>query len=59
MWTVGNRVRIITQAPDLAALDRWVRLTARLRARGWSEEDLAKLLGRNFLRVFREVLRPR
>ena len=44
---------------DLAALDRWVRLTARLRARGWSEEDLAKLLGRNFLRVFREVLRPR
>ena len=43
---------------DLAALDRWVRLTARLRARGWSEEDLAKLLGGNFLRVFREVLRP-
>ena len=42
---------------DLAALDRWVRLTARLRARGWSEEDLAKLLGGNFLRVFREVLR--
>ena len=43
---------------DLAALDRWVRLTARLRARGWNEEDLAKLLGGNFLRVFREVLRP-
>ena len=43
---------------DLAALDRWVRLTARLRARGWSEQDLAKLLGGNFLRVFREVLRP-
>ena len=45
--------------PDIGALDRWVRLTARLRARGWSEEDLAKLLGGNFLRVFREVLRPR
>ena len=44
---------------DLAALDRWVRLTARLRARGGSEEDLAKLLGGNFLRVFRKVLRPR
>ncbi len=43
---------------DLAAPDRWVRLTARLRARGWTEEDLAKLLGGNFLRVFREVLRP-
>ena len=44
---------------DLAAPDRWVRLTARLRARGWTEEDLAKLLGGNFLRVYREVLRPR
>jgi len=44
--------------PDIGALDRWVRLTARLRARGWSEEDLAKLLGGNFIRVFREVLRP-
>ena len=43
---------------NLSAPDRWVRLTARLRARGWSEEDLAKLLGGNFLRVFREVLRP-
>lgn len=43
---------------DLAAFDRWVRLTARLRARGWSEEDLAKLLGGNFLRVLAEVLRP-
>ncbi len=41
---------------DLAAPDRWVRLTAQLRARGWSEEDLAKLLGGNFRRVFAEVL---
>lgn len=41
---------------ELAAFDRWVRLTARLRERGWTEEDLAKLLGGNFLRVFREVL---
>ena len=43
---------------ELAALDRWVRLTARLHARGWREEDLAKLLGGNFLRVFAEVLGP-
>ena len=41
---------------DLAALDRWVRLAARLYARGWTEEDLAKLLGGNFRRVFGEVL---
>ncbi len=43
---------------DLSAADSWVRLTARLRARGWSEEDLAKLLGGNFRRVFAEVLAP-
>ena len=41
---------------DLAAPDRWVRLTAQLRARGWTEEDLAKLLGGNFNRVFAEIL---
>ena len=45
--------------PDLDTADRWIRLTAELHARAWSEEDLAKLLGGNFLRVFREVLPPR
>ena len=43
---------------DLAALDRWVRLASLLYARGWTEEDLEKLLGGNFNRVFAEVLRP-
>ena len=41
---------------DLAALNRWVLLASRLYARGWTEEDLAKLLGGNFRRVFSEVL---
>ena len=41
---------------ELAAFDRWVRLAAELHSRGWSEEDLAKLLGANFLRVFADVL---
>ena len=41
---------------DLAAMDRWERLASRLYARGWSEEDLAKLMGGNFRRVFAEVL---
>ena len=44
---------------ELAAFDRWVRVTAELHARGWSDEDLTKLLGGNFLRVFREVLSGR
>ena len=43
---------------DLAAPDRRVRLKGWRRGRGWDEEDLGKLLGGNFLRVFREVLRP-
>ena len=43
----------------LAAFDRWVRVTAELHARGWRDQDLAKLLGGNFLRVFREVLSGR
>ncbi len=43
----------------LAAFDRWVRLTAELHARGWSEQDLTKLLGGNFLRVLRDVLSGR
>ena len=43
---------------DLAALDRWVRLASRLYARGWTEDDLEKLLGGNFNRVFAEVLPP-
>ena len=41
---------------NLAAIDRWVRLASRLYARGWTENDLEKLLGGNFLRVFSEVL---
>ena len=41
---------------DLTAADRWLRLTARLRVRGWSEDELAKLLGGNFRRVFAEAL---
>ena len=41
---------------DLAAMDRWARVASRLYARGWTEENLAKLLGDNFRRVFAEVL---
>jgi membrane dipeptidase len=43
---------------DLAASDRWVRLAARLHAKGWTEEELKKLLGGNFRRVFAENIAP-
>ena len=58
MRTVRGRVGVTTQAPSWLLSVAGCGFTARLRARGWSEENLAKLLGGNFLRVFREVLRP-
>ena len=33
----------------------WPNLTMKLAERGFNEEELRKLLGLNFLRVFREV----
>ena len=42
----------------MGPLKRQSAVTDTARPRGWTEEDLAKLFGGNFLRVFREVLRP-
>ena len=52
-WPTGS---VHYAEADLAAHDRWVRLASRLYAQGWTEEELAKLLDGNFLRVFSEVL---
>jgi|TARA_B100001964_G_scaffold227417_1_gene277321 microsomal dipeptidase-like Zn-dependent dipeptidase len=48
---------------DMAAVDRWKRVTAKLieikdaqGARKYSDPDLKKILGLNFLRVFTQVL---
>jgi hypothetical protein len=41
---------------DPAAFDRWFRVARELRRRGYSPEDLAKILGDNFVRVFDRVL---
>lgn len=40
-------LRDVSQLPDLFAI---------LHARGWSDEDLRKLAGENFLRVWREII---
>ena len=53
---------------DPAVADRWIpdcdrveqlpAFTARLLARGFSEDEIEMVLGANFMRVFREVLGP-
>jgi len=46
-----------TTPPGLEDVTCLPRLTAELMRRGYGEEDLAKILGGNYLRVFRQVLR--
>lgn len=46
-----------TTPPGLEDVTRLPHLTAELLRRGYGEADLAKLLGGNYLRVFRQVLR--
>ena len=40
---------------DYNSVDRYRRLAADLQKRGWSEARLEKLLGANFLRVYRDA----
>lgn len=46
---------IDTVPVGLEDVSKFPDLLAELARRGWSDDDLAKLAGRNFLRVFREV----
>lgn len=43
--------------PELNGEQRWFHLYDALRAKGYTDEDLAKIFGKNFLRVFEKVLR--
>ncbi|HIF31538.1 MAG TPA: hypothetical protein EYG57_18850 [Planctomycetes bacterium] len=36
---------------------RWTKAVKRLHAAGYSEDDLRKIVGGNFLRVYRQVLK--
>jgi len=44
--------------PYLNSYDRWKHVARRLHQRGYSREDLEKILGLNFKRVFQQVLDP-
>lgn len=42
----------------LNSYERWKHIAARLRSMGYSDEDLQKLLGLNFVRVHEQVMEP-
>ena len=51
----GEAVGVYPYVADYNSVDRYKRFAADLAKRGWSEARLEKLMGGNFLRVYREV----
>jgi membrane dipeptidase len=54
-WRPEDRFDPNMQVLDMETWDKWPRLTAAMLARGFPEEAVIKIIGGNFLRVFREV----
>ena len=51
----GEAVGVYPWVEQLNSLDRYRRVAAALQKRGWSQARLEKLMGGNFLRVYREA----
>ena len=51
----GEAVGVYPYVPDYNSVDRYRRFAADLQKRGWSEARLEKLMGGNFLRVYRDA----
>lgn len=51
----GEAVGVYTMVADYNSVDRYRRFAADLQKRGWSEARLEKLMGGNFLRVYRDA----
>lgn len=51
----GEAVGVYPFLPDYNSIDRYRQLSADLGRRGWSQVRLEKLMGGNFLRVYREA----
>jgi len=51
----GEAVGVYPLVEDYNSVDRYRRLVADLARRGWSDARLEKLMGGNFLRVYRET----
>ncbi len=54
-WRPEDRMDPNRQTKDLETWDRWPNLTAAMLRRGIPEDVVVKIVGRNFLRLFREV----
>lgn len=54
-WQPEHRFDPNLQTKDLETWDRWPNLTAAMLRRGIPEADVVKIVGGNFLRIFREV----
>ena len=51
----GEGVDVYPMVAEYNSIDRYRRFAADLQKRGWSERRLEKLMGANFLRVYREA----
>jgi len=51
----GEAIGVYPWVADYNSVDRYRRLAADLQKRGWSEARLEKLMGGNFLRVYRDA----
>ena len=51
----AKRSASIPMVEDYNSVDRYRRFAADLQKRGWSEARLEKLMGGNFLRVYRDA----
>jgi len=51
----GEAVGVYAMVADYNSVDRYRRFAADLQKRGWSQTRLEKLMGANFLRVYREA----
>jgi len=51
----GEAIGVYPYVADYNSIDRYRRIAAELARRGWSEVRLEKLMGGNFLRVYREA----
>ena len=51
----GEAIGVYPYLPDYNSVDRYRRFAADLQKRGWSEARLEKLMGGNFLRVYKDA----
>ena len=51
----GEGVDVYPIVADYNSVDRYRRFVADLQKRGWNERRLEKLMGANFLRVYRDA----